>query len=53
MGPGGLDAPNIARDFYGYMFRRPEGCGCSEATRGMRHRRVPIDRWVNFVHIGA
>jgi tetratricopeptide (TPR) repeat protein len=55
-----LDAPNMARDFYKYMFPRPEradfrdaAIALNRATRQMRGRGVPVDRWVNFVHIGA
>jgi tetratricopeptide (TPR) repeat protein len=58
---GDLDAPNMARDFYKYMFRRPESTldfrdsavALNRATRQMRGREVPLDRWINFVHIGA
>jgi hypothetical protein len=58
---GDLDAPNMARDFYKYMFRRPESTldfrdsavALNRATRQMRSRGVPVDCWINFVHIGA
>jgi hypothetical protein len=58
---GDLDAPNMARDFYKYMFRQPESTldfrdsavALDRATRQMRGRGVPVDRWINFVHIGA
>jgi CHAT domain-containing protein len=56
-----IDGPDVAEDFYGYMFREAGGAGdfrdsavvLNHATREMRKRRVPIDRWINFVHIGA
>jgi CHAT domain-containing protein len=56
-----VDGPDVAEDFYGYMFREPGSAGdfrdsaiaLNHATREMRKRRVPIDRWINFVHIGA
>jgi hypothetical protein len=56
-----IDGPDVAEDFYGYMFREAGAAGdfrgsaaaLNHATREMRKRRVPIDRWINFVHIGA
>jgi CHAT domain-containing protein len=56
-----IDGPDIAEDFYRYMFRkqgaggdfRDSAAALNHATRAMRIRRVPVDRWVNFVHIGA
>jgi CHAT domain-containing protein len=56
-----IDGPDVAEDFYGYMFREAGGAGdfrdsavaLNHATREMRKRRVPVDRWINFVHIGA
>jgi CHAT domain-containing protein len=56
-----LDGPDVVEEFYKYMFR---GTGGTEnfkdaarainlATAVMRSRGVPIDRWINFVHIGA
>jgi CHAT domain-containing protein len=58
---GEPDAPDMARDFYKYMLDRPESTvdfkdaaiALNRATRQMRGRGVPVDRWVNFVHIGA
>jgi CHAT domain-containing protein len=55
------DGPDVAEDFYRYMFREPESAGdfrdsafaLNHATREMRKRGVPIDRWINFIHIGA
>ena len=57
---GDLDAPDMAQGFYKYMFRRPgstadfrdSAVALNRATRQMRGK-VPIDRWINFVHIGA
>jgi CHAT domain-containing protein len=56
-----IDGPDVAEDFYRYMFReggssrdfRDSAAALNHATREMRRRRVPIDRWVNFIHIGA
>jgi CHAT domain-containing protein len=56
-----IDGPDVAEDFYGYMFRAKGAAGdfkgsaaaLNHATRMMRMRGVPIDRWINFVHIGA
>jgi hypothetical protein len=56
-----IDGPDVAEDFYRYMFREPGGIGdfrdsavaLNHATREMRKRGVPMDRWINFVHIGA
>jgi tetratricopeptide (TPR) repeat protein/CHAT domain-containing protein len=56
-----IDGPDVAEDFYGYMLREPRGAGdfrdsamaLNHATRAMRKRGIPIDRWINFVHIGA
>jgi CHAT domain-containing protein len=56
-----IDGPDVAEDFYGYMFREPSSAGdfrdsavaLNHATREMRKRGVPIDRWINFIHIGA
>lgn len=55
------DGPDVADAFYGYMF--PEGgeaghfkdsaVALNNVTKEMRRRKVPLDRWVNFVHIGA
>jgi CHAT domain-containing protein len=56
-----IDGPDLAEDFYRYMFREVNGIGdfrdsakaLNHATQAMRGRRVPMDRWINFVHIGA
>jgi CHAT domain-containing protein len=32
---------------------RDSAMALNHATREMRKRRVPMDRWINFVHIGA
>jgi len=55
------DGPDVAEDFYRYMFREPGGCGdfrdstlaLHHATRVMRSKGVPVDRWITFIHIGA
>ncbi|KAG8859079.1 hypothetical protein FRB96_004649 [Tulasnella sp. 330] len=54
------DGPVIAEEFYKYMFRRgPEAADCRDAADGLakairvlRRRKVPLERWVNFVHYG-
>jgi CHAT domain-containing protein len=56
-----IDGPDVAEDFYRHMFREAGGIGdfrdsamaLNCATREMRKRGVPMDRWINFVHIGA
>jgi CHAT domain-containing protein len=57
------DGPDVAEDFYKYMFRNVNAKGAVDfrdsagalnfATAVMRSRRVPYERWINFVHIGA
>jgi CHAT domain-containing protein len=55
------DGPDVAEDFYRYMFRdsggivdfRDSAMALNKATRAMRKRNTAIDRWINFVHIGA
>ena len=55
----GPDGPELARDFYGYFLGegkgdyRMSGVALHEATKKMRDRDVPLERWVNFVHFGA
>jgi len=55
-----VDGPDLARDFYQCMFRNLEdvdirnaATALNFATREMRRRKVPVGRWVNFVHIGV
>jgi CHAT domain-containing protein len=56
-----VDGRDVAKDFYEYMFREP-GAGANfrdsavalnQATRAMRRKRMPVYRWIKFVHIGA
>jgi len=56
------DGPDVAEDFYKYMFRGSGGVGdfresalaLDQAMQAMRKRKdTTIDRWINFVHIGA
>jgi tetratricopeptide (TPR) repeat protein len=54
------DGPTVAQVFYSHMFRNPNRIDFSEsaealslATKHLRRARVPVDRWINFVHIGA
>jgi CHAT domain-containing protein len=53
-----LDGPDISNEFYKYMFQsgggdiRNAAAALNHATREMRKRKIPMDRWINFVHIG-
>lgn len=58
------DGPRVAKQFYEEMLRVEEGSGAEQrytraarslwkVTKRMRRKRVPLNRWVNFVHIGA
>ncbi len=60
------DGPRVAREFYEYMFAEPEegeevgyvrsARALNKVTRSMRREREykqSLERWVNFVHIGA
>lgn len=54
------DGPTIAEIFYQHMFRNPNSVTLRDAaealnlaTRYLRKKGVPLERWVNFVHIGA
>ncbi|KAG8984333.1 hypothetical protein FRB93_006631 [Tulasnella sp. JGI-2019a] len=54
------DGPAVTGAFYKYMFRDgPETVDCRDAAkalvmgvRELRRRKVPIERWINFVHYG-
>ncbi|KAG8994009.1 hypothetical protein FRB94_010207 [Tulasnella sp. JGI-2019a] len=54
------DGPIMAEAFYKYMFRNgPEAVDCRDAAkalvmgvRGLRQKKVPLERWINFVHYG-
>ncbi|KAG8990863.1 hypothetical protein FRB94_013030 [Tulasnella sp. JGI-2019a] len=54
------DGPVVAKEFYNYMFRNgPEAVDCRDAAkalvmgvRELRRRRVPLERWINFIHYG-
>ncbi|KAG8877459.1 hypothetical protein FRB97_003390 [Tulasnella sp. 331] len=54
------DGPKIAEIFYKYMFRNgPEAVDCRDAAKALsravkqsRLRRVTLERWIDFVHIG-
>ncbi|KAG8944371.1 hypothetical protein FRC03_002087, partial [Tulasnella sp. 419] len=58
-----IDGPIVAEEVYKHMFRRTEMGGSvdyrdaaealSIATRKLRERGVPVERWINFVHFGA
>ncbi|KAF9063099.1 CHAT domain-containing protein [Rhodocollybia butyracea] len=59
-----VDGPEMAKDFYSYLFSDENLSRCNEvgaqaralsdAVRKMRERKgVTLERWVNFVHIGA
>ena len=53
------DGPDLARDFYGYLLGegkadyRMSAVALHHATKKMRERDVPLERWINFVHFGA
>ena len=53
------DRPDLARDFYGHLLDEGKGdyhmsaVALHDATKKMRERDVPLERWVNFVHFGA
>lgn len=55
------DGPDVAEAFYSFMFRqKAEPASCEDAAKGvyqitktLRKKQVPLDRWVNFVHVGA
>jgi len=55
------DGPTISKAFYEYMFREPGrkadfrdlAEALNLAIRTMRKNRVPLERWIMFVHIGA
>ncbi|KAG9014342.1 hypothetical protein FRB94_012748 [Tulasnella sp. JGI-2019a] len=52
------DGPVMAQEFYKYMFRNgPGAVDCRDAAkalvmgvRELRRRKVPLERWINFVH---
>ncbi|KAF7789473.1 hypothetical protein EIP86_000419 [Pleurotus ostreatoroseus] len=55
------DGPSVAREFYQYMYRNKEGGrtdsrdsaeALHRAVDELRSRKVPIERWINFVHFG-
>jgi len=56
-----VDGPILAQEFYKYMFRdagnkvdfRDSAEALQRAIRTMRKNRVPLERWIMFVHIGA
>lgn len=55
------DGPDAAEAFYGYMFRQKDHpLGFKDAAKGVYHiakalrlKKVPLHRWVTFVHVGA
>jgi CHAT domain-containing protein len=55
------DGPTISKEFYKHMFRYPgnkadfrdSAEALNVAIRAMRKNRVPLERWILFVHIGA
>jgi CHAT domain-containing protein len=56
-----IDGPVLAKEFYTYMFRKPgnkvdfrdSAEGLNRAIRALRKNRVPLERWIMFVHFGA
>ncbi|KAF9463823.1 CHAT domain-containing protein [Collybia nuda] len=54
------DGPPVANAFYKHMFLKSEtmdlrdsGTALNIATRELRKQKVPVNRWINFIHIGA
>jgi CHAT domain-containing protein/tetratricopeptide (TPR) repeat protein len=55
------DGPMISKEFYKHIFRKPgnkadfrdSAEALNLAIREMRKSRVPLERWILFVHIGA
>jgi len=54
--------PDSAEAFYAYMFRDSKGegadlkdaaVGLSKVIQVLRTKKVPVDRWTNFIHVGA
>ncbi|KAI0055957.1 hypothetical protein BV25DRAFT_1666502 [Artomyces pyxidatus] len=57
-----VDGPAMAADFYGKMFEkgdpvkvdfRDASKALRAATKNLRRNKATVDRWANFVHIGA
>jgi hypothetical protein len=56
-----IDAPQVTQDFYRHMLResrevadfKESAMALNFATKEMRKRKLPLGRWVNFIHIGA
>lgn len=54
------DGPDVAREFYEFMFRdggaavdfRDSAEALHKTVQGLRRRKVSIERWINFVHFG-
>jgi CHAT domain-containing protein len=55
------DGPMVSKEFYRHMFRnqgrkadfRDSAQALNVAVRALRINRVPLERWILFVHIGA
>ena len=54
------DGPVVAKEVYGYLTRggkkadyREAAEGLARATRALRKARVPLERWICFVHYGV
>ncbi|KAG8884018.1 hypothetical protein FRB98_002659 [Tulasnella sp. 332] len=55
-----VDGPDVAESFYRYMFRNGgDGVNYEDAAKGvheiskaLRKSKVPLDRWINFIHVG-
>lgn len=55
------DGPILAEEFYAHMFRhgpakadfKDAAMALRVATKALRRKGVPVDRWINFIHIGA
>jgi hypothetical protein len=58
------DGRDMAEDFYKTMYSDEEGLAgvpyyarsaraLRDAVQNLRRKKVPLERWVNFVHFGA
>ncbi|KDQ61787.1 hypothetical protein JAAARDRAFT_172223 [Jaapia argillacea MUCL 33604] len=55
------EGPELAMEFYKYMFQRGNGTtdyqdaatALNVATRALQEKKVPVDRWIQYVHVGA
>ncbi|KAG8884206.1 hypothetical protein FRB97_004985 [Tulasnella sp. 331] len=56
-----IDGPDVAETFYAFMFRdgaeavshKDAAKGVWKISKALREKNVPLDRWANFIHVGA